>query len=240
MATGAQPTSWESFSVGPTWEYDETTGEDYLHLFSRRQPDLNRERPEVRHAIDEMMNWWIDRGIDAFQDIESINDAVAQRALGAPEDAILGVLSIASRVNGRGPMSWNDTEHAGFTSGTPWFSVNPHHAEITTETDLANPDSVFHHDRRLISLRHELEVIVHGDFQMLLEQDPTIHVPTHSFDDATLRVLGNVSSDEVPVTLPDAAEWARENLIIASCEPRDGEDGIVLRPWETRVYHRHP
>ena len=64
---GAEPTNWSSFFSGSTWEYDETTGEYYLHLFSKRQPDLNWENPEVRHAVYEMMNWWIDRGIDGFR-----------------------------------------------------------------------------------------------------------------------------------------------------------------------------
>lgn len=64
---GAEPTNWSSFFSGSTWEYDETTGEYYLHLFSKRQPDLNWENPEVRHAVYEMMNWWLDRGIDGFR-----------------------------------------------------------------------------------------------------------------------------------------------------------------------------
>ena len=426
-APGAEPTNWQSFFSGPTWEFDETTGEYYLHLFSRKQPDLNWENPEVRHAIYDMMNWWLDRGIDGFrmdvinmlskdtslpdgkptghgtlgdgspyylsgpriheflqemhrevvegregqlmtvgempgvtidqarlytdpardeldmvfqfehvqldhadgkykrrplkltdlkaslgrwqegledvgwnslywnnhdqpravsrfgddgeyrvesakllatilhmhrgtpyiyqgeeigmtnhpfqsledfQDIEAINYAAAQKALGAPEDALLAAMSIASRDNARGPMQWDASNQAGFTSGTPWFPVNPNHTEINAEAALADEDSVFHHYRRLTALRHELNVIVHGDFEMLLPQDPTIYAFTRSLDGETLLVLGNFSSDEVPVTLPDASQWAREEMLIGNYPPRDGEDGIVLRPWVARVYHR--
>ncbi|GGI46042.1 oligo-1,6-glucosidase [Agromyces flavus] len=64
---GAEPTNWESFFSGPTWEWDEATGEYYLHLFDRKQPDLNWENPEVRHAVYEMMRWWLDRGVDGFR-----------------------------------------------------------------------------------------------------------------------------------------------------------------------------
>lgn len=64
---GAEPTNWRSFFSGPAWEYDEATGEYYLHLFSRKQPDLNWENREVRHAVYEMMCWWLDRGIDGFR-----------------------------------------------------------------------------------------------------------------------------------------------------------------------------
>jgi len=55
---GAEPTNWESFFSGSAWQFDEASGEYYLHLFSRKQPDLNWENPEVRAAVHEMMGWW--------------------------------------------------------------------------------------------------------------------------------------------------------------------------------------
>ncbi len=64
---GAEPTNWQSFFSGPTWELDEATGEYFLHLFDRRQPDLNWENPQVRQAVYEMMRWWLDRGVDGFR-----------------------------------------------------------------------------------------------------------------------------------------------------------------------------
>jgi oligo-1,6-glucosidase len=64
---GAEPTNWRSFFSGPVWELDEASGEYYLHLFDRRQPDLNWENPQVRTAVYEMMRWWLDRGVDGFR-----------------------------------------------------------------------------------------------------------------------------------------------------------------------------
>ncbi|UOY00729.1 alpha-amylase family glycosyl hydrolase [Blastococcus sp. PRF04-17] len=64
---GAEPTNWQSFFSGPAWEFDETSGEYYLHLFDRKQPDLNWENPEVRQAVYAMMRWWLDRGVDGFR-----------------------------------------------------------------------------------------------------------------------------------------------------------------------------
>ncbi|MGY1811461.1 alpha-glucosidase [Blastococcus sp. SYSU D00820] len=66
-APGAEPTNWQSFFSGPVWELDESSGEYYLHLFDRRQPDLNWENPEVRQAVYAMMRWWLDRGVDGFR-----------------------------------------------------------------------------------------------------------------------------------------------------------------------------
>jgi oligo-1,6-glucosidase len=64
---GAEPTNWESHFSGPTWTWDERTGQYYLHIFSRKQPDLNWENPEVRQAVYAMMRWWLDRGVDGFR-----------------------------------------------------------------------------------------------------------------------------------------------------------------------------
>ena len=64
---GAEPTNWQSFFSGPTWTFDEASGEYYLHLFAAKQPDLNWENPEVRQAIYAMMRRWLDRGVDGFR-----------------------------------------------------------------------------------------------------------------------------------------------------------------------------
>lgn len=64
---GKEPNNWESIFHGSAWEYDETTDEYFLHLFSKRQPDLNWENKEVRKALYEMINWWLDKGIDGFR-----------------------------------------------------------------------------------------------------------------------------------------------------------------------------
>ena len=62
-----EPTNWESIFGGSAWEYDEETKQYYLHLFSKKQPDLNWENEEVRQALYDMVNWWLDNGIDGFR-----------------------------------------------------------------------------------------------------------------------------------------------------------------------------
>ncbi|UOY93185.1 alpha-glucosidase [Ectobacillus sp. JY-23] len=64
---GKEPNNWESIFSGSAWEYDEATKQYFLHVFSRRQPDLNWENKEVRDALYEMINWWLDKGIDGFR-----------------------------------------------------------------------------------------------------------------------------------------------------------------------------
>ncbi|MBC5997318.1 alpha-glucosidase [Romboutsia ilealis] len=62
-----EPNNWESIFKGSAWQYEAETGEYYLHLFSKKQPDLNWENKEVREALYEMINWWLDKGIDGFR-----------------------------------------------------------------------------------------------------------------------------------------------------------------------------
>ncbi len=64
---GLEPNNWESIFKGSVWEYDKNTEEYFLHLFTKRQPDLNWECKELREAVYNMINWWLDKGIDGFR-----------------------------------------------------------------------------------------------------------------------------------------------------------------------------
>ncbi|ADU28773.1 glycoside hydrolase family 13 protein [Evansella cellulosilytica] len=64
---GKEPNNWESIFGGSAWEFDETTEEYYMHVFSKKQPDLNWENENVRKDLYEMVNWWLDKGIDGFR-----------------------------------------------------------------------------------------------------------------------------------------------------------------------------
>ena len=64
---GHEPNNWGSFFSGPAWKYDESTGQYYLHLFVEGQPDLNWVNTKVRQSVFDMMNFWVDKGIDGFR-----------------------------------------------------------------------------------------------------------------------------------------------------------------------------
>jgi oligo-1,6-glucosidase len=429
-APGAEPTNWESFFSGPTWELDEASGEYYLHLFSRKQPDLNWENPQVRAAVYEMMRWWLDRGVDGFRmdvinmiskdpalpdgqistgskfgdgsphyicgpriheflhemheqvfagrtgslltvgempgvtvdqarlftdpargevdmvfqfehvqldqgvdkfhvtgfhlldlkasfgrwqaglaevgwnslywnnhdqprvvsrfgddsdryrvlsakmlatvlhlhrgtpfvyqgeelgmtnavfsgiedfrDIESLNyyaAALSGSAEHPPVGDLLAALGRMSRDNARTPMQWNAGRYAGFSSCEPWIGVNPNHVEINAEAEVADPDSVFQHYRKLIELRHLHPVVARGDFSMLLPQDPQVYAYTRRLDAELWLVSGNFSGVAAPVPLPDAPDWAAAELLLGNYPPQEATE-LVLRPWECRVYRR--
>lgn len=64
---GGPPTDWQSFFSGSAWQYDETTDEYYLHLFTKKQPDLNWDNPKVRKEINEVIRFWFEKGVDGFR-----------------------------------------------------------------------------------------------------------------------------------------------------------------------------
>lgn len=77
---GVEPNNWESIFKGSAWEYDKKTDEYFLHLFSKRQPDLNWENKEVRNELYKMINWWLDKGIDGFR-IDAISHIKKEKNL---------------------------------------------------------------------------------------------------------------------------------------------------------------
>jgi oligo-1,6-glucosidase len=429
-ATGAEPTNWASFFSGPAWELDERSGEYYLHLFSRKQPDLNWENPSVRQAVYEMLRWWLDRGVDGFRmdvinmiskavaadgslpdglvlpggmlgtgaqhfidgprvheflqelhaqvladrpavmtvgempgvtvdeallytdaaraevdmvfqfehvgldqgdtkwdirplrlldlkaslgrwqaglattgwnslywnnhdqpravsrfgddrpehrvrsakllgtvlhlhrgtpyvyqgeelgltnagfagiedyrDIESLNHYAAATAAGEAPDRVLAALRVMSRDNARTPMPWDGSPHGGFTTGTPWLDVNASYPSINAAKAVADPDSVFHHYRRLIRLRHDEPAVALGDFTMLLPEHEQVYAFTRSLAGTSLLVLANFSDSDVSIDLPDAERWVGAELVIGNYADGAGPAAAVtLRPWEAQVH----
>jgi oligo-1,6-glucosidase len=421
---GAEPTNWESAFSGPAWQFDERSGEYYLHLFSRKQPDLNWENPEVRRAIYEMMNWWVDRGIDGFRmdvinliskhdlvdgvpapdrtrvpcflftangprldeflaemnvevgldarslltvgempgstietarratdpanhelnmvftfehvsldsrpsgsgkfdlvplslpalkknlnewqqaladvgwnslywdnhdqpravsrygddspehrensaktlgtvqhmhkgtpyiyqgeelgmtntyfttiqqyrDIESINYHASALSLGMEVEAVLHSLSVKSRDNARTPMQWDDSSHAGFTEGIPWLAVNPNYVTINAAAEVDDPNSVFHHFRKLIKLRRDHPVIVHGRFELLLPDHEQIWALSRTLDDQVLVMIANCSSKPASVPQDALPDVSGADLLLTTHHDSASPE---LEPWESRIY----
>jgi len=82
---GKAPTDWTACFGGSAWEYDETTEEYYLHMFSKKQPDLNWENPKLRQEVYNMMKFWLDKGVDGFR-MDVINMISKKEVLSSYED----------------------------------------------------------------------------------------------------------------------------------------------------------
>jgi oligo-1,6-glucosidase len=179
-------------------------------------------------------------GIEDFRDVESLNHYAEAVASGADPEAVLDSLRAAGRDNARTPMQWDDSEHAGFTTGTPWLPVNPNHAQINAAAQRGDEDSVFHHYRRLVQLRHTEPAVAHGDFTMLLADHEQVYAFTRRHGDVELLVLGNFSGEPVTADIPGAAGWLDAELILGNVPAPDPiQPQLTLQPWEARVHRRN-
>ena len=130
--------------------------------------------------------------IDQYQDIEIRNMYRERLAKGYEEKEIMESIYAKGRDNARTPMQWDDTAHAGFTTGTPWMQVNPNYREINAEAARKDPDSVFHYYRKLIRLRKENPIFAEGDFRLLLEEDENIFAYVRSLADRETACRGKL------------------------------------------------
>lgn len=178
--------------------------------------------------------------IDDFHDIQALNHYAEAVGTGAEPESVLAALRIRSRDNARTPMQWDNTENAGFTTGTPWMAVNPNYKEINARAEIADEDSVFHHYRRLIELRRTEPAVAHGDFHMLLVHHDQVYAFTRRYGTTELLVLANFSGEPGTIEVPDADRWQGAELVLANCPVGATEDmrDLALQPWEVRVYRR--
>lgn len=170
--------------------------------------------------------------IDQYQDVESLNYHRLATTSGVPEEQVMESLAAKSRDHARTPVQWDDSAHAGFTSGTPWFAVNPNYTTINAEAARRDPGSVFAHYQKLIRLRHEHEVVREGRFALLLPDHEQIWAFTRTSGDDTVLVLANCSPQPAEVPVADLPEHSDAELLLGT---HDDADPATLAPWESRV-----
>jgi oligo-1,6-glucosidase len=177
--------------------------------------------------------------IEQYRDIATLNmyrELVEKQ--GMDPQAVLALIHPTSRDNARTPMQWDDSEQAGFTTGTPWIEVNPNYNEINVEQALADPNSVFYFYQKLIQLRKEHPIIVYGTYDLILDDHEEIYAFTRTGEGVRLLVVLNFSKNTPVFKLPDDISFSDKELLISNYEVDAAEDiqALTLRPFEARVY----
>ena len=176
--------------------------------------------------------------ISGYRDIETLNRyRVATTERGEDPAAVLASIHAKSRDNARTPMQWTAGPHAGFTTGTPWLACNPNHTHIHAEQALSDPDSVFHHYRRLIRMRQDWPVLVHGTYEQLLAEHTQVDAFIRSLGQERLLIVCNFSSTEIRLEKPHALAGCSITWVFGNgSEPTDiDREHWVLQPWEARI-----
>ena len=170
--------------------------------------------------------------VDDFRDLESVNAYRELVESGLYTDGdMFPKIAHKSRDNARTPMQWDASENAGFTTGTPWISVNPNYKKINVADQLKREDSVFHYYQKLIRLRKENEIIVYGNYELLLPEDENIFAYTRTLDNKKLLVVCNFSKSEQKF---DFSGYENAKVLISNYNRDARKDGI-LKPYEATV-----
>ena len=171
--------------------------------------------------------------IDQYRDVESLNYYRILQEQGHTPAQALEILAARSRDNGRTPMQWDATAHAGFTAGTPWIGVVDNYKTINAAAQVEDPDSIFGWYRTLIALRKAHKVISEGRIEMLFRDNADLLAYRRFTDEEELLVVCNLTDREVPLTLPEG--WQDAKLLLGNypAGPR-----TALRPFECLALRR--
>lgn len=168
-----------------------------------------------------------------YQDIE-IHGMYEERVkAGYSEKEILESIYAKGRDNARTPMQWSSNKNAGFTNGTPWFPVNLNYIKINAKNQLMDENSIFYTYKRLIELRKKHEVIVYGDFSLLLKDDEDIFAYTRIFSEKKLLVVCNFHDKERTINIEELNNPNKE-LLISNYNKIENEH--LFRAYEARMY----
>lgn len=169
--------------------------------------------------------------IDQYRDVETLNAYDILREKGYSYQQVMDILKKKSRDNARTPMQWDGSPHAGFTDGEPWIETAPNYPEINAEKAVADETSVFYTYKKLIEMRHEMEILTSGDIRPMLMKDRNLFVYERTLDGESLLVVANYSDKYV--AWPE--EVARDGeVLISNYDVKDNE----LRPFEALMIYR--
>ena len=148
------------------------------------------------------------QNIEDYQDIAAINGYKKAKSQDEDMEAFMRNLRFGSRDHGRTPMQWDASENAGFTTGNPWFPLNPNYAEINTQAEEADENSVLNHFKKLTALRKNADALIYGDYELLIPEHPQVYAYTRSLGDEQFLIVLNFSQEQTSVELEGLSSFS--------------------------------
>lgn len=170
--------------------------------------------------------------IEDFPDIETQNIYKERLRAGFSEEETMCAIRKKARDNARTPMQWNAEKNAGFTTGTPWYQVNPNYTEINAEDAMSREDSVFYYYQKLIRLRREHEIMAYGIYNLLLPEDEDLYIYTRTLENEKWLILCNFHEKERVITSMRMGRVILSNY----ADTPQLEELCLLRPYEAVIY----
>ncbi len=168
--------------------------------------------------------------IEEYKDIETLNFYQELREKGLAHAEIMAIIRSKSRDNSRTPVQWDQSENAGFTTGTPWLKVADNYLEINVKKELAS-GSIFAFYQKLIQLRKDYPVIAQGNYQRYKDQHEQVYAYLREYQEEQLLVLNNFYGKETQIEIP--TEFVSGTVLISNYPQQKVGAQLILRPYET-------
>lgn len=170
--------------------------------------------------------------IEDYQDVYTINYYNQLKQNGGDYEGFLQSHSKISRDNGRTPMQWDETKHAGFTTANPWLAVNENYKKVNVAEQENRTDSVLNYFKQMIQLRKNNLTLVYGVFELIDEENEQIFAYTRKLVSQKLLVVLNFSDKEA--TLNTTINVLGKNILISNyLQPSNSN---LYKPYEAVVY----
>lgn len=172
--------------------------------------------------------------IEEYVDVDAKGKYKAAVAAGEDLNEFMKLLNYSSRENGRTPMQWDDTENAGFTTGTPWKRVNENYKEINVAAQNKDPNSILNHFRKMTKIRKDNPVLVYGKYELLQREHPDIYAFTRTLGDDKMLVLLNFSKEPSSITLSEIGN-SEKTIINNYNELKVEGEKVNLLPYQAII-----
>ena len=167
--------------------------------------------------------------MEDYADVESFNAYQMLLNAGKTPEEAFKIIQVKSRDNSRTPMQWDDSENAGFTSGTPWLKAAKSYFEINVNNEIQGPIFTFY--QKLIALRKKLPLIAEGSYKPAYEDSQQVYAFERQLGDEKLLVLNNFYSD--PITVDVLPEYQNGEVLLSNYEVAQIAAIVTLRPYES-------
>jgi oligo-1,6-glucosidase len=185
------------------------------------------------YAGDELgMNNIKFNNINEYKDIESLGMYQQIKNNHGDLRQFLNDQKITARDNGRTPFQWDNSNHAGFTTGTPWIKVNPNYTTVNVASEENDSLSCLNYFRKLIKLRKQNLAFVYGKYQLLDKDNPSVYAYTRELDGKKVLVLLNFT--DKPAAVNTGISLNNGRLLIDNYG--NASSVATLRPYEAAVY----
>ncbi|MFJ8450945.1 alpha,alpha-phosphotrehalase [Aerococcus viridans] len=174
--------------------------------------------------------------INDYNDIETFNNYQILLDKGVSEEEAMEIIKFKSRDTSRTPMQWDDSENAGFTTGTPWLKVADNYKDINVAKELEN-GKIFPYYQKLIALRHKLPIIQDGAYHELLADHPEVLAYYRTYGDQILYVFSHFYPGTSQVDLPESVDLTRDyEKLLGNGKIEKMTTSFNLGPYETVAF----